>query len=171
MREQKKFPELFSPVQKIEICEFDLNGNACKEKFLNHGHGVNPFVLIQAIFGTRLVTKDLVLNQVKPTNGGGISFSAEPSVRIERTNVGIGNSVQCSQNLGRIELMRNQLEFEISSSVCITATPPIPSSYKLSTEVLAYDHTNKDFYVRWRMINYSILYYSSSAGVAKLSLR
>ena len=171
MREQKKFPELFSPVQQIEVCEFDLSANACKANFLNHGHGVNPFVLIQAIFGTRLVTKNLVLNQVKSSNGGGISFSAEPTVRIERTNVGIGNSVKCSQNPGRIELMRNKIELEISSSVCIAATPPIPASFKLSTDVLAYDHSNRDFYVRWKVTQYSFGYYSSSAGVAKLSLR
>ena len=171
MRDQKKFPELFSPFQKFELCEFDLHANACKEDFLNHGRGVSPFLPIQALFGTRLVTKNLVLNQVKPTNGGGISFFAEPTVRTERTNIGIGNTNKCSQNPGRIELMRNQLELEISSSVCISVTPPIPSSYKLSTDVLAYDHTNRDFYVRWRVTKYSVGYYSSTAGIAKLSLR
>lgn len=171
MREQKKFPELFTPIQKIELCEFDLNVGACKELVLNHGRGVNPFVLFQALFGTRIVTRNLMITQAKKTNGGGISFSAEPTVFIERLKLGNENASKCSQNPGRIELMSNQLEFEIASSICIAATPPIPAGYKLSTDVLAYDHTNKDYYVRWRVKHYSFGYYSSSEGVAKLSLR
>ena len=171
MREQKKFPELFIPVQKIELCEFDLNVGACKEPVLNHGRGVSPFVLFQALFGTRIVTRNLIITQAKKTNGGGISFSAEPTVYIERLKLGNDNASKCNQNPGRIELLSNQLEFEIASSICIQATPPLPVGYKLSTDVLAYDHTNKDFYVRWRLKHYSFGYYSSSDGVAKLSLR
>ena len=78
---------------------------------------------------------------------------------------------RCSQNPGRIELMSNQLELEIASSICISATPPIPGGYMLSADVLAYDHTNKDYYVRWRSKIYSFGLYQSSDGVAKLSLR
>jgi len=171
MREQNKFPELFTPTQKIELCEFDLNVGACTEPVLNHGRGVNPFVLFQALFGTRIVTRNLMITQAKKTNGGGISFSAEPTVYIERLKLGNENASKCSQNPGRIELMSNQLEFEIASSICIAATPPIPAGYKISTDVLAYDHTNKDYYVRWKVKHYSFGYYSSSDGVAKLSLR
>jgi hypothetical protein len=166
-----KFPELFTPTQKIELCEFDLNVGACTEPVLNHGRGVNPFVLFQALFGTRIVTRNLMITQAKKTNGGGISFSAEPTVYIERLKLGNENASKCSQNPGRIELMSNQLEFEIASSICIAATPPIPAGYKISTDVLAYDHTNKDYYVRWKVKHYSFGYYSSSDGVAKLSLR
>ncbi len=112
-----------------------------------------------------------MLTQAKKTNSGGISFSAEPNVVVERLNLGIENASKCSQNPGRIELMSHQLEFEIASSICIAATPPIPAGYKLYTDVLAYDHTNKDFYVRWRSRIYSFGLYQSSEGVAKLSLR
>lgn len=171
MRDQKKIPDLFMQVQKIELCEFDLNAGSCKEPVLNHGRGVSPLIIFQAFFGTRVVTRNLITTQVKKTNGGGISFSAEPTVYIERSNLGIENASKCSQNPGRIELMSNQLELEIASSICIAATPPIPGGYKLSTNVLAYDHTNKDFYVRWRVKQYSFGYYSSSDGLAKLSLR
>jgi hypothetical protein len=171
MLEQKKFPNLFTPINKIELCEFDLNAGACKEPVLNHGRGFNPLFLFQALFGTRVVTRNLMITQAKKTNGGGISFSAEPTVYIERLKLGNENASKCSQNPGRIELMSNQLEFEISSSICIAATPPIPGSYKLTTEVLAYDHTNKDFYVRWKSRIYSFGLYQSSDGVAKLSLR
>jgi hypothetical protein len=125
MREQNKFPELFTPTQKIQLCEFDLNVGACTEPVLNHGRGVNPFVLFQALFGTRIVTRNLMITQAKKTNGGGISFSAEPTVYIERLKLGNENASKCSQNPGRIELMSNQLEFEIASSICIAATPPI----------------------------------------------
>jgi hypothetical protein len=171
MREQKKFPELFTPTQKIELCEFDLNNGTCKEPVLNHGRGVNPLILFQALFGTRVVTRNLLITQAKKTNGGGLSFSAEPTVYVERLKLGNENASKCSLNPGRIELMSNQLEFEIASSVCIAATPPIPGVYKLSTDVLAYDHTNKDYYVRWRSKIYSFGLYQSSEGVAKLSLR
>ncbi len=171
MRDQKKFPELFNSFQKIELCEFDLRAGACKEPVLNHGRGINPTVVFQALFGTRVVTRNLMLTQAKKTNGGGISFSAEPNVVVERLNLGIENASKCSQNPGRIELMSHQLEFEIASSICIAATPPIPAGYKLYTDVLAYDHTNKDFYVRWRSRIYSFGLYQSSEGVAKLSLR
>jgi hypothetical protein len=171
MREKKKFPELFTPVQKIELCEFDLNAGACKEPVLNHGRGVNPLILFQALFGTRTVTRNLMVTQAKKTNGGGMAFSAEPIVYVERLNLGNENAARCSQNPGRIELMSNQLEFEIASSVCIQTTPPLPVGYKLTTDVLAYDHTNKEYYVRWRLKHYSFGYYSSSDGVAKLSLR
>jgi hypothetical protein len=171
MRDQKKFPELFTAVQKIDLCEFDLNAGVCKEPVLNHGRGVNPFVLFQALFGTRIVTRNLIISQAKKTNGGGISFTAEPTVYIERLKLGNENASKCSQNPGRIELMSSQLEFEIASSICIAATPPIPAGYKFSADVLAYDHTNKDYYVRWRVKHYSFGYYSSSEGVAKLSLR
>jgi hypothetical protein len=171
MFEQKKFPNLFTPIDKIELCEFDLNAGACKEPVLNHGRGFNPLFLFQALFGTRVVTRNLMITQARKTNGGGISFSAEPTVYIERLKLGNENASKCSQNPGRIELMSNQLEFEISSSICIAATPPIPGSYKLTTDVLAYDHTNKDFYVRWKSKIYSFGLYQSSDGVAKLSLR
>jgi len=171
MREQKKFPELFTPVQKIELCEFDLNAGVCKEPVLNHGRGLNPLFIFQALFGTRTVTRNLMITQAKKTNGGGMSFSAEPTVYVERLNLGNENAARCSQNPGRIELMSNQLELEIASSICISATPPIPGGYKLSADVLAYDHTNKDYYVRWRSKIYSFGLYQSSDGVAKLSLR
>ena len=159
------------PTQKIELCEFDLIVGTCKEPVLNHGRGVNPLILFQALFGTRVVTRNLLITQAKKTNGGGLSFSAEPTVYVERLKLGNENASKCSLNPGRIELMSNQLEFEIASSVCIAATPPIPGVYKLSTDVLAYDHTNKDYYVRWRSKIYSFGLYQSSEGVAKLSLR
>jgi len=171
MREKNKFPELFTPTQKIELCEFDLNVGACKEPVLNHGRGMNPLILFQALFGTRTVTRNLMVTQVKKTNGGGMAFSAEPIVYVERLNLGNENAARCSQNPGRIELMSNQLELEIASSICISATPPIPGGYKLTADVLAYDHTNKDYYVRWRSKIYSFGLYQLSDGVAKLSLR
>jgi hypothetical protein len=171
MREKNKFPELFTPTQKIELCEFDLNVGACKEPVLNHGRGVNPLILFQALFGTRTVTRNLMVTLAKKTNGGGMAFSAEPIVYVERLNLGNENAARCSQNPGRIELMSNQLELEIASSICISATPPIPGGYKLTADVLAYDHTNKDYYVRWRSKIYSFGLYQLSDGVAKLSLR
>ena len=171
MRDQKKFPELYAPVERIELCEFDLSTSKCKESVLNHGRGVSPLMLFQAMFGTRVVTRNLQVSQVSATNGGGISFSAIPSMWIERATLKVENAVKCTQNPGRIELMRDKLEFEIASSVCIAATPPIPAVYKLTTDVLAYDHTNKEYYVRWKVVSYTFGYYSSSEGIAKLSLR
>jgi hypothetical protein len=171
MRDQKKFPDLYDNVQKIEFCEFDLTTGKCKEPVLNHGRGVSPLMVFQAMFGTRVVTRNLKVSQVKATNGGGISFYAEPSMWVERLTLGVENAAKCTQNPGRIELMRDKLEFEVASSVCIAATPPIPAVYKLSTDVLAYDHSNREYYVRWKVIAYSFGYYSASEGVAKISLR
>ena len=58
-----------------------------------------------------------------------------------------------------------------AANTCIQATPPIPSGFKLTFDVLAYDQTNKDFYVRWKGTGYSFMYYSSKEGVARVSFR
>jgi hypothetical protein len=171
MLEQRKFPELFAPAQKVELCEYDLVEGACKQSFLNHGRGLSPLVVFQAVFGTRVVSRGLSIRELAPTNGGGMSFIAEPSMVSERTNLGNENAAKCGAVPGRIELVRDRLEFEISTAVCIAATPPIPAGYKLQLDVLAYDHSNRDFYVRWRATQYSFGYYSSSNGFARMSFR
>jgi len=171
MLEQRKFPELFASAQKVEVCEFDVVAGACIQGFLNHGRGLSPLVVFQAVFGTRVVSRGLFIKELAPTNGGGMSFVAEPSMIIERTNLGNENAAKCSAVPGRIELVRDRLEFEISTAVCIAATPPIPAGYKLQLDVIAYDHSKRDFYVRWKTTQYSFGYYSASNGFAKLSLR
>lgn len=171
MREQRKFPELFAPAQKVELCEFDLKTDSCKETFLNHGVGINPMVLFQMMFGSRIVTRGIDIKSLEPTNGGGLTFSVEKKMRIERTKMGSESWIECPDSAGRIEMMSDKLEFELSTAVCLPQSPPLPTAFKLSIDVLAYDHTKRDFYVRWKSTQYSFGYFSSSTGIAKMSLR
>lgn len=171
MREQRQFPELFAPTQKIELCEFDLRTDSCKESFLNHGVGINPLVLFQMMFGSRIVTRGMDIKSLEPTNGGGLTFSVEKKMRIERTMLGSESWIECPDSAGRVEMMSDRLEFELSTAVCLPQSPPIPTAFKLNIDVAAYDHSNRNFYVRWRATQYSLGYYSSSSGFARMSLR
>ena len=171
MREQRKFPELFAPAQKLELCEFDLTTDSCKESFLNLGRPASPLILFQAVFGTRSVVKDMSLGNVLPTNSGGLAFNGTPNGLIERVNLGIDNSVKCSQSAGRVELLSDRIEFDVAQGVCISATPPLPAPFKIQFDVVAYDHTNRDYYVRWKFSAYSFMMYHSAEGFARLSLR
>ena len=171
MREQRKFPELFAPAQKLELCEFDLKTDSCKESFLNLGRPASPLILFQAVFGTRSVVKDMSLGSVLPTNSGGLAFNGTPNILIERVNLGIDNSVKCSESAGRVELLSDRIEFDVAQGVCISATPPLPAPFKIQFDVVAYDHTNRDYYVRWKFSAYSFMMYHSAEGFARLSLR
>ena len=171
MREQRKFPELFAPAQKVELCEFDLKAGACKETFLNHGIGVNLMVLFQMMIGSRIVTRGIEIKSLEPTNGGGLTFSVEKKMRIERTKLGSESWIECPNTAGRVEMMSDRLEFELSTAVCLPQSPPVPTAFKLNLDVIAYDHSKRDFYVRWKATQYSFGYYSASNGFAKLSLR
>ena len=171
MREQRKFPELFAPAQKLELCEFDLKTDSCKESFLNHGVGINPMVLFQMMFGSRIVTRGIDIKSLEPTNGGGLTFSVEKKMRIERTKLGSESWIECPDSAGRVEMMSDRLEFELSTAVCLPQSPPVPTAFKLNIDVVAYDHSNRNFYVRWRATQYSFGYYSSSNGFARMSFR
>jgi hypothetical protein len=171
MLEQRKFPELFVPAQKLELCEYDLKTNSCKETFLNHGVGINPMVLFQMMFGSRIVTRGIDIKSLEPTNGGGLTFSIEKKMRIERTKLGSESWIECPDSAGRVEMMSDRLEFELSTAVCLPQSPPVPTAFKLNLDVIAYDHSNRDFYVRWRATQYSFGYYSSSNGFARMSFR
>jgi hypothetical protein len=171
MLEQRQFPELFAPAQKVELCEYDLKAGTCKETFLNHGVGINPMVLFQMMFGSRIVTRGIDIKSLEPTNGGGLTFSIEKKMRIERTKLGSESWIECPDSAGRVEMMSDRLEFELSTAVCLPQSPPVPTAFKLNLDVIAYDHSNRDFYVRWRATQYSFGYYSSSNGFARLSLR
>lgn len=171
MREQRKFPELFAPAQKLELCEFDLETDSCKESFLNHGVGINPMVLFQMMFGSRIVTRGIDIKSLEPTNSGGLAFSIEKKMRIERTRLGSESWIECPDSAGRVEMLSDRLEFELSTAVCLPQSPPVPTAFKLNLDVVAYDHSNRNFYVRWRATQYSFGYYSSSDGFARMSFR
>ena len=171
MREQRKFPELFAPAQKLELCEFDLKTDSCKESFLNHGVGINPMVLFQMMFGSRIVTRGIDIKSLEPTNSGGLAFSIEKKMRIERTRLGSESWIECPDSAGRVEMLSDRLEFELSTAVCLPQSPPVPTAFKLNLDVVAYDHSNRNFYVRWRATQYSFGYYSSSDGFARMSFR
>lgn len=168
---QQKFPEMFSKGQRISLCEFDPSNAVCKESVLNHGIGFNPGILFQLILGSRIVTQGIELKGVDPSNGGGFSFSHEKKMQIQRTNVRSLSWIDCPEDAGRIEMLSDRLEFELATSICLPQSPPVPTAFKLSFDVLAYDHTEGDYYVRWRAKHYSIGYFSSSKGFAKVSFR
>lgn len=92
-------------------------------------------------------------------------------MRIERTKLGSESWIECPDSAGRVEMMSDRLEFELSTAVCLPQSPPVPTAFKLIIVVVAYDHSNRNFYVRWRATQYSFGYYSSSNGFARMGFR
>ena len=166
-----KFPVMFSKGRAISLCEFDLEKRGCKEDVLNHGIGFNLTILFQLMLGSRIVTQGIELRSLEPSNGGGFSFSHEKKMQIQRTNVGSVSWINCPEDAGRVEMLSDRLEFVLAASVCLPQSPPVPTVFELSFDVLAYDHTKGDFYVRWRAKQYTVGYFSSSDGLAKITLQ
>jgi hypothetical protein len=171
MRNKRQFPKLIESANNITLCQYDLENEKCTSEYLSFGTGVNPLMIFQALFGSDVIAKSIKIKSLDQSNSGGISFSSEPNISIIRSRLNISNNVKCNESAGRVELMSDRLEFEIAANTCIQATPPIPSGFKLTFDVLAYDQSNKDFYVRWKGTGYSFMYYSSKEGVARVSFR
>ncbi len=171
MRNMKQFPKLIESANNITLCQYDLENEKCISDFISLGTGVNPLMIFQALFGTDVIAKSIQVKSLDQSSGGGISFSGEPNISIIRSRLNISNNVKCSESAGRVELMSDRVDFEVATNTCIAATPPIPAGFKFTFDVLAYDHTNKDFYVRWNGVAYSFMFYSSKDGIAKVSFR
>ena len=171
MRSKKQFPKLIESAKNITLCKYDLENEKCTSDYLSFGTGVNPLMIFQALFGSDVIAKSIQIKSLDQSGSGGVSFSAEPNISIVRSRLNISNNVKCNQSAGRVELMSDRLDFEIATNTCIAATPPIPAGFKLTFDVLAYDQTNKDFYVRWKGVGYSFMYFSSKDGIAKISFR
>ncbi len=171
MRDKNHFPKLIDSAKLISFCQYDLEDEKCTSDYLSFGTGINPLMIFQALFGSDVISKSLQIKDLEQSNGGGITFMSEPDISIVRSRLNISNKVKCSDSAGRVELMSDRLEFEIATNTCIQATPPIPSGFKLTFDVLAYDQSNKDFYVRWKGVGYSFMYYSSKEGIARVSFR
>ena len=171
MRDKNHFPKLIDSAKLISFCQYDLEDEKCTSDYLSFGTGINPLMIFQALFGSDVISESLQIKDLEQSNGGGITFMSEPDISIVRSRLNISNKVKCSDSAGRVELMSDRLEFEIATNTCIQATPPIPSGFKLTFDVLAYDQSNKDFYVRWKGVGYSFMYYSSKEGIARVSFR
>ncbi len=171
MRTKREFPKIADSAKLISLCQYDLEKNACTSDHLSFGTGVNPLMVFQAMFGSDVIARSLEVKTLEQSNGGGITFTSEPKISIVRSRLNVSNDAKCRDSAGRVELMSDRLEFELATGVCIAATPPIPAGFKIGFDVLAYDHSNKDFYVRWKATGYSFMYYSSKEGTAKVSLR
>ncbi len=172
MRKSRSFPSILESIKEIKVCDYDLSKASCSEQYLSHGAGISPLILFTAAFGTNLVTKSMDVVSFEKSNGGGLTFASEPKLSIIRKRLGgTSNDIKCSATSGRIELMSDRMDFEVSTSACIQATPPFPWGYKITFDVLAYDHTNKELYVRWKQSGYSVAMYITSDGIGKVSLR
>lgn len=171
MRAKREFPKIADSAKLISLCQYDLERNACTSDHLSFGTGVNPLMVFQAMFGSDVIARSLEVKTLEQSNGGGITFTSEPKISIVRSRLNVSNDAKCRDSAGRVELMSDRLEFELATGVCIAATPPIPAGFKIGFDVLAYDHSNKDFYVRWKATGYSFMYYSSRDGLARVSIR
>jgi hypothetical protein len=169
MRSARTLPTLPAGQGVMHLCEFDLAENRCKNDFLSHGTGVSPVALFAKMMGTSVNTRQFALSEVQNSNGGGLVFSAEPQITIMRSRLGISNDIGCRLGTGRLEMMPDQVELELSQNICIQTTPPVPWQYKLSMEVLLFDLSTMQALVRWRQRGVSFGMYMSSEGVARVS--
>ena len=169
MRSVRALPTLPAGQGVMRLCEFDLAENRCKNDFLSHGTGVSPVALFAKMMGTSVNTRQFALSEVQNSNGGGLVFSTEPKITIVRSRLGVSNDIGCRLGTGRLEMMPDHVELELTQNICIQTTPPVPWQYKLSMEVLLFDLSTMQALVRWRQRGVSLGMYMSSEGVAKVS--
>ena len=169
MRSTRALPTLPAGQGVMRLCEFDLGENRCKNDFLSHGTGVSPVALFAKMMGTSVNTRQFALSEVQNSNGGGLVFSTEPKITIVRSRLGVSNDIGCRLGTGRLEMMPDQVELELTQNICVQTTPPVPWQYKLSMEVLLFDLSTMQALVRWRQRGVSIGMYMSSEGIARVS--
>lgn len=151
----KKNLELITPGKIVKVCDFDLASNSCKANALP----VTVFNMLM-MFMPKAEFRGLEIIESKTSKSGGLSFVTKTiPFRGDRR-------IDCNPADGRIEFLNDKVDLDISRHGCFGI---LPSSVKVSTDVLLVDYEKNEYIVNWNFNMFTFMAVGTGGGVAKLS--
>jgi uncharacterized caspase-like protein len=141
---------------QVKVCVFDMANNKCSQNSL-------PVTIYNALmlFLPKSEIHGMKLLEPKVSNSGGLSFKADMMA-------GRGSRlIPCSISDGKLDFQNERIDLTFARFGCFGV---MPSTVKVTMDVLLWDPNKSELIVSWNMNMLSVMAFGGGSGIAKLSL-